>query len=561
VEKIWLKSYDPGIPETINPDEYASLIAILEECFQKFADKVCYTNMGRSLTYREVDALSKQYAAFLQNNCRLSPGDRVAIMLPNVLQFPVALFGILRAGMIAVNINPLYTPRELKNVLKDSGARCILVLENFAHVLEKVLPESRVQYIVVTGIGDLLGTVKGTLVNLIVKYVKKMIPQWDIADAYSFRNILATQSENEFERVEAKGEDIALLQYTGGTTGDIKGAMLTHRNMVANILQAYAWIAELRKQNLEGGIITALPLYHIFSLTANCLVFLRIGIPNILVTNPRDIPGFVKILKKNQFSVITGVNTLFNALLNNEEFCKLDFSKFKFTLGGGMAVQKAVAARWKEVTGVVLLEAYGLTETSPAVTINPLSLKEYNGSIGLPIPSTEIKVCDDDGNELGIGEAGELYVRGPQVMKGYWNQPKLTELNLTAEGWVHTGDVATVDEQGYVRIVDRKKDIIIVSGFNVYPNEVEDVIASMPQVREVAVIGVPSEEHGELVKAYIVRKDPTLTEKEVLDFCHQELTGYKIPKIIEFREDLPKTNVGKVSRLTLREELKDKEKK
>ncbi|MBN9287304.1 MAG: long-chain-fatty-acid--CoA ligase [Gammaproteobacteria bacterium 39-13] len=553
MEKVWLKNYEKGVPETINPDEYSSLADFAQECFTKYAEKACYTNMGTELTYRQIDELSQAFAHFLKNTCRLEKGDRVAIVLPNILQYPVALFGIHKAGLVAVNVNPLYTPRELKHILKDSGAKCVIILANFAHVLEQVLPETIVQHIVVTELGDLLGGFKGHLVNFAVKYIKKMVPAWHIPDAHPFKKTIAYKP-TDFKAAELKGDDIAFLQYTGGTTGVIKGAILTHRNMVANVLQAYAWVAPVFDAQMEGGVITALPLYHIFSLTANCLVFLRIGIPNILITNPRDIPGFVKELKRQPFAVMTGVNTLFNALLHNDDFCNLDFSKFRFTLGGGMAVQSAVAKKWHEVTGIPLIEAYGLTETSPAVTINPTQLTEYNGSIGLPVPSTEIKICAEDGKELSFDEAGELCVRGPQVMRGYWNQPRMTAEVLSEDGWLRTGDVATVDHQGFVRIVDRKKDIIIVSGFNVYPNEVEDVIAGLKGVREVAVIGVKSEAHGEIVKAYIVRKDPSLTADEIIAYCHKELTGYKVPKEIEFRTELPKSNVGKVLRRKLREE-------
>jgi long-chain acyl-CoA synthetase len=553
VEKIWLKNYQEGVPATINPDEYSSLNQLAHESFEKFADKPCYTNMGESLTYAQIEKMSIAFADFLQNKCKLVPGDRVAIVLPNVMQYPVVLFGAHKAGCVVVNVNPLYTPRELKHILNDSGAKCVVILANFAHVLQEVLHETIVQHIVVTEIGDLFGGLKGRLVNFVVKYIKKMVPPWHIPDAHTFNSIVHHHPVN-FKPVEVKGEDIAFLQYTGGTTGGLKGAMLTHRNMVANVLQASAWINPFLHHELHGGIITALPLYHIFSLTANCLVFLRAGIPNILITNPRDIAGFVKELKRQPFCVMTGVNTLFNALLHNDEFCHLDFSNFKFTLGGGMAVQRAVAQRWKEVTGVPLIEAYGLTETCPAVTINPMSLNEYNGSIGLPIPSTDIKICDDDGNEVPIGKSGELCVQGPQVMKGYWNKPDITKEVLSQDGWLKTGDIAKIDENGFVSIVDRKKDIIIVSGFNVYPNEVEDVIAEMKGVREVAVIGVKSELHGEIVKAFIVRKDPSLTPEDVIAHCHKELTGYKVPKEIEFRTELPKTNVGKVLRRALREE-------
>lgn len=553
MEKIWLKNYEPGVPETINPDEYGSLSELIEESLAQHAAKKCFSNFGTTLTYSQIDELSACFAGFLQKQFRLSEGDRVAIMLPNILQYPVATFGVLRAGMTVVNINPLYTARELKNILKNSGARCIVVFANFAHVLEEVLPDTKVEYVIVAKIGDLLGDGKGFIYNFVSKYIKKMVPDWNIPSAYSFKQVAALHNRHLFEPIKIKSDEIAFLQYTGGTTGGAKGVMLTHRNMVANVLQGSAWMQSLLKQNLEDGVITALPLYHIFSLLANCLLFFRVGLENILITNPRDIPGFVKELKRHPFSIMAGVNTLFNALLKNEDFCKLDFSKFKFTLGGGMAVQKAVAERWKQVTGVTLLEAYGLTETSPAVTVNPLNLKAFNGSIGLPISSTEIKIIDDAGNELPLGQSGELCVRGPQVMKGYWKQPEATALVLDESGWLRTGDVATVDEQGFVRIVDRKKDIIIVSGFNVVPNEVEGVIMEMKGVREVAVVGVKSAEEGERVKAYVVRDDPTLTPDDIISYCHKYLTGYKVPKEIEFRNELEKTNVGKILRRSLRE--------
>ena len=426
MEKLWLKSYEPGVPEFINPDQYTSLVALATECFAKFKDKTCYTNMGASLSYQQIDEKSQAFAGFLQQTCRLAKGERVAIMMPNVMQYPVALFGILRAGMTVVNVNPLYTPRELRLVLQDSGAKCIVVLANFAHVLEQALEGSDIQHVVVTELGDLLGCVKGPLINFVVKHVKKMVPAWNIPHAYAFKETIDQKHQKVFQPATITGEDIAFLQYTGGTTGGAKGAVLTHRNMVSNVLQAYTWIESFLHHDIKGGIITALPLYHIFSLTANCLVFLRVGIPNILITNPRDIPGFIKELNRQPFAIMTGVNTLFNALLHNEDFAKVDFSKFIFTLGGGMAVQRAVAERWKQVTGVPLIEAYGLTETCPAVSINPMNLPEFNGSIGLPLSSTNIKIVDDNNKEVFLGTPGELCVQGPQVMRGYWNQPGKT---------------------------------------------------------------------------------------------------------------------------------------
>lgn len=554
MEKNWLKRYQNGVPVTINPDQYPSLLEYIEQCFDKFSDKSCYTNMGKVLSYKEIDNLSKAFAGFLQNKCQLQKGDRVAIMMPNTLQYPVAMFGALRAGMTVVNINPLYTATELNHVLQDSGAKCIIVLANFANTLQKVVANSQVKHVVVTELGDLFSPVKKLLVNFVVKHIKKMVPKWDIPEAYSFSETVDPKNLNAYSKPSLVGEDIAYLQYTGGTTGGAKGAILTHRNMVANVLQATNWIAPFINQGLNGGIITALPLYHIFSLTANCLTFLGVGVPNILITNPRDIPGFVKELQRQPFAVMTGVNTLFNALLRNEQFRNLDFTNFKFTLGGGMAVQRAVAKEWRKVTSVILLEAYGLTEASPAVTINPLDLKEYNGSIGLPLPSTDIKICSEDGAEQKAGEPGELWVKGPQVMRGYWQQPDKTKEVLTDDGWLKTGDIAKVNDEGFVYIVDRKKDMILVSGFNVYPNEVEDVIKTIPGINEVAVIGVNAGVRGEVVKAFVVRDDDSITEEKILAHCREHLTAYKIPKEFEFREELPKTNVGKVLRRALRED-------
>lgn len=554
MEKIWLKNYEEGVSKEINPDTIPSLMHYIEECFVEHKNKICYSNMGVDLTFDQVDHQSKCFAGFLQNHCQLKKGDRVAIMMPNLLQYPVAMIGILRAGMVVVNVNPLYTARELTHQLKDSGASAIVVLANFAKTVEHSLAKTDLKHVIVTEIGDLFSPVKGTIVNFVVKHIKKMVPAWHIPNAISFKKTVKADYETHYKRPELTGEDIAYLQYTGGTTGLSKGAILTHRNMISNVLQATAWITPLRKEKLVGGIVTALPLYHIFSLTANCLTFLKMGIPNILITNPRDIPGFVKELKRQPFSVLTGVNTLFNALLRNEEFNKLDFTNFRFTLGGGMSVQKAVAEKWKKVTGVPLVEAYGLTEASPAVTINPIGLKDFNGSIGLPVPSTDIMIFDEERKEVPIGTPGELCVRGPQVMRGYWNNQEKTD-EVIIDGWLHTGDVATIDEEGFVRIVDRKKDIIIISGFNVYPNEVEDVIAAIPGVTEVAVVGISSGVQGEKVKAFVVKdKTSSLTEEQIIKECRENLTNYKIPKEIEFRNELPKTNVGKVLRRALRED-------
>ncbi|MGA9854806.1 MAG: long-chain-fatty-acid--CoA ligase [Gammaproteobacteria bacterium] len=556
MDKIWLKEYPQGVPAEINPDEFSSLKAVFEDSCRRYAELPAYSNLGATLSYADLERMSREFGAWLQKVAGLKKGDRVAIMMPNLLQYPVALFGILRCGMVAVNVNPLYTARELEHQLKDSGAHAIVIVENFAATLQEALPQVDVKTVVTTQIGDLLPLPKRTLVNFVVKRVKRMVPAWYISGAVSLREALAQGGRHTLDEVTVGHEDIAFLQYTGGTTGVAKGAVLTHRNMVANVLQAYAWLSP----HLEDGretIITALPLYHIFSLTANCLTFMKIGGHNVLITNPRDLPGFVKELSRVKFTGITGVNTLFNGLLHTSAFAQLDFSALKISLGGGMAVQRAVAAKWKQVTGVTLVEAYGLTETAPAACINPLDLKDYNGSIGLPIPSTDISIRDDDGNELKIGEVGELCFKGPQVMRGYWNRPDETAKVLSADGWLRTGDMGRIDARGYVYIVDRKKDMILVSGFNVYPNEVEDVMMMHPGVREVAAVGVEDEHSGEVVKLFVVKKDPALTVEALREYAHKELTGYKRPRYIEFRDELPKSNVGKI----LRRELRDAERK
>ena len=551
-EKSWLKHYSEGVPEEIDTSEFDSVVDIFNQSCRQYADQTAYVNFGRAMSYRELDRLSRAFGAHLQA-LGLKRGDRVAIMLPNLLQYPVALFGILRAGMVVVNTNPLYTPRELKHQLNDSGARAIVVLENFAHTLTRVIDDSPVEHVFVTGVGDMLGFPKGALINFVLRHIKKEVPSYDLPGATRFTETLKADPERLAS--ESLGhEDLAFLQYTGGTTGVSKGAMLTHGNIVANVQQSSAWMGPLIKYGRET-IVTALPLYHIFALTANCLVFIKFGGRNVLITNPRDMNGFVKELGKVKFTAITGVNTLFNGLLNTPSFDKLDFSPLRLTLGGGMAVQRSVAERWKKVTGVPLIEAYGLTETSPAACINPMDLEDYNGAIGLPIPSTECKVIDAEGNEVPTGEPGELCIRGPQVMKGYWERPDETSRMLDAEGWLKTGDMACRDEAGFFFIVDRKKDMILVSGFNVYPNEIEDVIAGHPKVLEVGVIGVEDEKSGELVKAVVVRKDPSLTVDELREHCKQELTGYKVPRYVEFVDELPKTNVGKILRRELREQF------
>lgn len=555
-ERPWLDHYPAGVPEQIDVNAYASVPAVLEEAFGRFSERPAFASFGRQLSYGQIDAMSRQFAGYLTGVLKLVKGDRIAIMMPNVLQYPIALFGALRAGLVVVNTNPLYTARELKHQLEDSGAKAIVVLDNFAATLQHVVAETQVQHIVTTGLGDLLGFPKGALFNFVLKHVKKMVPAFNLPQAVRFRDALARGAAHPMQTVVLGHDDVAFLQYTGGTTGVAKGAMLTHGNMIANMLQAGAWIGTELVKPGEEVIITALPLYHIFSLTANGLVFARLGGLNWLITNPRDMPGFVKELKKSGFTALTGVNTLFNGLLNTPGFADLDFSRLHLTLGGGMAVQRAVAERWKKVTGCTLAEAYGLTETSPAVCINPLDLKAYNGSIGLPVPSTDVAIWSEDGQPLPVGEVGELMVQGPQVMKGYWQRPDETAKVLGADGWLHTGDIARMDENGYFYIVDRKKDMILVSGFNVYPNEVEDAVMQHPGVLEVAAVGVADEHSGEVVKLFVVRRDPNLTEEALRQFCRENLTGYKRPKLIEFRDSLPKSNVGKILRRELRDEGK-----
>ncbi len=554
-ERPWLDHYPAGVPTQIDLDTYSSIVAVLDEVFERFRDRPAFSNFGKQLDYGQIDALSRQFAGYLTGVLKLGKGDRIAIMMPNVLQYPIALFGALRAGLIVVNTNPMYTARELKHQLEDSGAKAIVVLDNFASTLQQVVADTEVKHIITTGIGDLLGFPKGALINFALKHVKKMVPAYHLPSAVRFRDALAQGSAHSLSKVELGHDDIAFLQYTGGTTGVAKGAMLSHGNMVANMLQAGSWIGKNAKEG-EEVIITALPLYHIFSLCANGLVFMRLGGLNWLITNPRDMPGFVKELKKSRFTALTGVNTLFNGLLNTPGFSEVDFSRLHLTLGGGMAVQRAVAERWKKATGCTLAEAYGLTETSPAACINPLDLKAYNGSIGLPIPSTDVAIWSEDNQPLPVGEVGELMVRGPQVMKGYWKRPEETAKVLGPDGWLHTGDIAKMDANGYFYIVDRKKDMILVSGFNVYPNEVEDVVMQHPGVLEVAAVGAPDEHSGEVVKLFVVRKDPALTADALKQFCHDNLTGYKRPKIIEFRDSLPKSNVGKILRRELRDEKK-----
>jgi long-chain acyl-CoA synthetase len=553
MKKIWLKSYPEGVPAEVNVDEYRSLCELFDKSAQKFAALPAFVNMGTVISYAELDRLSARFGAFLQSSLKLKKGARVALMMPNLLQYPVAMFGALRAGYTVVNCNPLYSPRELEYQLNDSGAEAIVIVENFAHVLAQVIDKTQVKHVITTQLGDLLHLPKRLVVNFVVKVVKKMVPAWNIPGAVPLRSALAQGAKLKWTAGDVGPDDIAFLQYTGGTTGVPKGAMLTHRNVVANLQQGHAWLKPVLREGREI-VITALPLYHIFALTANCLIFFKIGATDILITNPRDIPGLVKEIGKYRFSVITGVNTLFNALLNNPDFAKLDFSHLRVSLGGGMAVHKSVAERWKQVTGMPLVEAYGLTEGSPAVTMNPLDLPAYNGAIGLPIPSTEIAIRDDDNRDLEPGQAGELCVRGPQVMKGYWHHPEETAKVFTPDGFLKTGDVAVVDDSGFVRIVDRKKDMIIVSGFKVFPNEIEGVVSLHPGVLEVGAVGLSDANSGESVKIVVVKRDPNLSAEALIAHCRMHLTAYKVPRHVEFRAELVKTNIGKILRRALREE-------
>ncbi len=556
MEKIWLSSYPAGVPAEIDVNTYASVCAVFEESCAKYADRPAFTCMGKSITFAELDQLSARFGAWLQGQ-GLAKGARVALMMPNILQYPVAVFGTLRAGCTVVNVNPLYTARELEHQLTDSGAEIIVVVENFAHTLADVIAKTRVRKVIVTSIGEMLG-LKGLLVDFVIRHVKKMVPAWDLPGALRMKDVLSAGDAAKLVHMPLTHDDIAFLQYTGGTTGVAKGAMLLHRNIVANLLQARAWLKPFLDPNQREIVITPLPLYHIFSLTANCLVFMTVGGEAVLIPNPRDIPGFVKEMGKYKFTAFTGVNTLFNALVNNADFAKLDFSGLRITLGGGMAVQEAVAEKWRAVTGHPLIEAYGLTETSPAATINPLDLQKYNGAIGLPISSTEVTLRDDAGNDVALGQPGEICIRGPQVMAGYWQHPEETAKVMTADGFFTTGDIGVMDERGFVRIVDRKKDMILVSGFNVYPNEIEGVVAMHPGVLECAAVGVPDPKSGEAVKLFVVKKDAAVTAEEILRHCREHLTGYKCPRDVEFRTELPKTNVGKILRRELRDEMRRK---
>ena len=553
MNKPWLASYPPGVPEEIDPSRFASLVELLEEGFARYPDRPAFVQMGRSLSYGQVDAQSRAFAAWLQKHAGVVKGTRVSIMLPNVLQYPVAMFGVLRAGGIVVNTNPLYTHRELEHQLSDSGAEVIVILENFAHVLQDSLAGTQVKHVVVTSIGELLGFPKGNIVDYVLRHRRKAVPPWNIPSAVRFGEAVRMGRRSELAPVALGHDDLAFLQYTGGTTGVSKGAMLSHRNVVANVLQSAAWVASAFKENEPQTLITPLPLYHIFALTGNCMLYALLGWRNVLITNPRDFPGFVQELKRERFAYISGVNTLFNALLNTPGFDSVDFSHLKVTLGGGMAVQRSVAEHWKAVTGNVLTQAWGLTETSPAACINPPG-EDFNGSIGLPISSTEIGIFADDGTRLEIGDVGEICVRGPQVMLGYYKRPDETAKVMLPDGWLRTGDIGRMNERGYVFIEDRKKDLIIVSGFNVYPNEVEGVAASHPGVLEAAAVAQADEKSGEVVALFVVRKDANLTAEELIEFCRGELTGYKVPRHVYFRTELPKTNVGKILRRALRDE-------
>jgi long-chain acyl-CoA synthetase len=557
MERIWLKHYPAGVPADIDPTQYSSLVELLEESFRTFADRKAFVCMDKAISYRQLDEMSTALAAYLQS-LGLQKGARVALMMPNVLQYPVAISAVLRAGFTVVNVNPLYTPRELEHQLRDSGAEAIIVLENFAHTVQQVIARSAVKHVIVASMGDMLGF-RGVIVNLVVRRVKKMVPAFALPGAVSFNSAISAGRSKRFAKPTIGPDDVAFLQYTGGTTGVSKGATLLHRNIVANVLQNDAWLqpALAKPPQIDQLLVVcALPLYHIFALTACFLLAVRAGGANLLIPNPRDIPGFIKELMKYQVNNFPAVNTLYNALLHHPDFKKVDFSKLKISNGGGMAVQRPVAELWQKVTGCSIAEGYGLSETSPTLTCNPPDSTAFNGSIGIPVPSTFISIRDDDGNEVPLGQAGEICAKGPQVMAGYWNRPDETAKVMTADGFFRTGDIGIMSEDGYTRIVDRKKDMILVSGFNVYPNEVEEVIASHPGVLETAVIGLPDAKSGEVVKAFIVRKDPNLAADDVIKFCHEQLTNYKVPKQIEFRTELPKTNVGKILRRQLRDENK-----
>jgi len=555
VDKIWLKHYPPGVPAEINPEEYSSLKQLFEEAFRKHAARPAFTNLGRTLSYAEIDELSRRFGAWLQKEAGLAKGDRVAIMMPNLLQYPVAMIGALRAGLTVVNTNPMYTARELEHQLNDAGASVLLIYEGACATLQQVIQRTPLRRVVVTGVGDLLGFPKGLVTNLVVRHVQKRVPPWSLPGHVRFSEVLSRGAALTLDAVEVGPEDIAFLQYTGGTTGVAKGAVLTHRNLVANTMQVVSWMPDFGDLQ-QSVVITALPLYHIFALTTNCLVFTHVGGENVLITDPRNMKAFVDELARARFTFITGVNTLFNGLLNTPGFDRLDFSSLKVALGGGMAVQGAVSERWRKLTGRDICQGWGLTETSPVATSNRPDETRFTGSIGYPLPSTEVSIRDDTGSELPIGQVGEICVRGPQVMRGYWNRPDETDKVMLPGGWLRTGDVGRMDEQGLTYIEDRKKDMILVSGFNVYPNEIEGVVAQMPEVLEVAAVAQDDPKSGEVVALFVVKKDPALTAEQVVAFCRKELTGYKVPRAVYFRPELPKTNVGKILRRQLRDELK-----
>ena len=557
MEKIWLQSYEAGVEAEIDEKRFHSIVDVFEQSVEKFGSKPAFQNMDKTLSYTETGKLVTDFAAYLQNELKLPRGERVAIMMPNVLQYPIALFGALKAGLVVVNTNPLYTPRELEHQLNDSGATTIIVLENFANTLELVLPRTQIKNVIIASVGDMFGFFKGALMNFVIRKVKKMVPQHQISGFIPFRQALKAGAAHTFQPVSIDLDDTAFLQYTGGTTGVAKGAILSHGNICANMQQAAEWIKNLLKPG-EETVIAALPLYHIFALTVNLMIFTQAGSRILLITNPRDMNGFIGDMKKNRISVFIGVNTLFNGLVNQAAFAEVDFSKLKLTLGGGMATQRAVAEKWKTVTGTPIVEAYGLTEASPGVCCNPLNIPAYTGSIGLPVPSTEIELRDAEGSEVPQGQPGEMWIRGPQVMQGYWQRPDETAKVIDSRGFLATGDIAVVDEKGWFKLVDRKKDLIVVSGFNVYPNEIEDVVAAHPKVMETACIGISSEKTGEALKLFVVRKDPSLTAEELIDYCRTQLTGYKVPRDIEFRDELPKSNVGKILRRELRDSVQKK---
>ena len=554
MEKVWFQNYPEGSPTTLDTSKYDSILDILDKAIREHPDRPAYINMGQVLTFRKLEERSRAFAAYLQNELKLERGERVALMMPNLLQYPIALFGILRAGLVVVNVNPLYTPRELEHQLQDSGATAIVVVSNFASTLEKIVFNTKVKHVILTRMGDQLSFGKRNLVNFVVKYVKKLVPKYKLPNAVTFREVLSIGKFRQYVRPQIDREYLAFLQYTGGTTGVAKGAMLTHGSIITNIFQA-KWIAEpfIGDHAKQRVAVLALPLYHVFALTVNCLLFLELGVTSLLITNPRDIDGFVKELKKYRFEAITGVNTLFNALLNNENFKEVDFSRLKLSVGGGMAIQQSVATRWHDLTGCNIIEGYGMTECSPLIAACPINVVKHNGTIGVPVPNTDIKIIKDDGSEAQLGEAGELWVKGEQVMRGYWQRPEATA-EVLQDGWMATGDIVIMDESYSLRIVDRKKDMILVSGFNVYPNEIEDVVMLNYKVAEVVAIGMPHEVSGETIKIFVVKKDDSLTRDELRQHCRQHLTGYKVPKDIEFRDELPKSNVGKILRRILRDE-------